>query len=150
MRTEIWRSSVTSRATVENPKILEGATRRTHNRPCPTWKTFGKSEDPLPQGRLRETRNPQHQSEGLHHLFRQPRLLTPTRPVPAYHIRDGSLLRKESGHPRMFNPPIPARMKIRQRRHETDDVKFLVCLQPGLPQEGYDCPEHLSPTVPRW
>lgn len=61
-------------------------------------------------------------------------------PVVRQIRRDGSLLRKASGHPRAYNP-----FDI---RCATETNIELVCLQPQLPPEGHDRPEHLLEDVP--
>jgi hypothetical protein len=99
---------------------MAGAGPPAHSRPCPTEKkNFGKSEVPSHKA-VREIQNTKATDFTI--SFANPRLLTPTLPRPADHtIRDGSLLRKESGHPRMFNQRFA---NIDDVGHETDDVKL--------------------------
>lgn len=94
----------------------------THSRPCPTEKK--KTSENLrcrpTQGR---SRNPEHQSDGLHHLFRQPTTTNPNPPATgrSHDSRWVTHTERERA-PAYVQPERFANLD--GVGHETDDVKF--------------------------
>lgn len=65
------------------------------------------------------------------------------RVVPVIIRQNGSLLRKESGHPRTFY-----NSNVENGRVHVVLTVIAVCLQQGLPQEGYAGYDHVPAPVP--